>query len=91
MNQDNDFNKCYEINLSKELKAQIIGITNSQYLFLDSVGSLTNETLLFRVSFEEISVSYSYEKEKFIDEISVLDDKSLFFLGSSIFFWTLYR
>ena len=86
VNQDNNFNKCYEINLSKELKAQIIGITNSQYLFLDSVGSLTNETLLFRVSFEEISVSYSYEKEKFIDEISVLDDKSLFFLGSSIFY-----
>ena len=66
VNQDNNFNKCDELNLSKELGAQIIGITNSQYLFLDSVGSLTNETLLFRVSFEEISVSYSYEKEKLL-------------------------
>ena len=66
VNQDNNFNKCYEINLSKELRAQIIGITNSQYLFLDSVGSLTNDAHLFRGSFEEISVSYSYEKEKLL-------------------------
>ena len=56
MNQDNNFNKCDEINLSKELRAQIIGITNSQYLFLDSVGSLTNDAHLFRGSFAEISV-----------------------------------
>ena len=86
VNQDNNFNKCDEINLSKELRAQIIGITNSQYLLLDSVDSLTNDAHLFRGSFEQISVSYSYEKEKFIDEISVLDDKSLFFFGSSIFY-----
>lgn len=33
VNQGNNFNKCDEINLSKELRAQIIGITNSKYLF----------------------------------------------------------
>ena len=72
--------------ISKELRAQIIGITNSEYLYLDGVGSLTNEAHLFSGSFKEISVSYKYAKENYVDEVNFLDDKNLFFLGSSIFY-----
>ena len=72
--------------ISKELRAQIIGITNSEYLYLDGVGSLTNEAHLFNGSFKEICVSYKFTKENYVDEINFLDDKSLFFLGSSIFY-----
>lgn len=85
----NQFNNCVANSLerlSSELRSQIIGITNAPYLYLDSIGSLTSKAHLFSGSFEEISVEFSYMKEKLEREENTLDDKNLFFLGSSIFY-----